>query len=132
MNLVGAKIEEIVGIINYISKNGEWKKVNEYWLMTGSIAGINLTVRQKYYDTRLISISILGSGWLVSFAVNKRRPHTFPADKISVDCFLVLPLVSFTDETYLEKFCLHSECVLSPELFKTQMSLLRLFNSEWS
>ena len=154
MNLHGAKFEEIIGIINHIASQSteeDWTRNGKYLsgqlVCQGSIFGINLRLRHFYHDKGLGSVSLTGKGWMIHFNVTKQRPRTMPQEVQSEMVDIVLApfkaidslnhtaacrTASYTRRSDAKiKMCLHGGSIVSPEEFRKEMTILRMFSSEW-
>jgi hypothetical protein len=147
VNLYGAKFQEILGVMNHIASDAsfeDWKLVSGQLVCEGLISGVNLRLRHLYHDKGLSRVSLTGKGWMAGFDVTKRRPRSMPDDVISETANVVLahPLVIrlVSKEAYINshvtifpdpKLCFHGGGIVSPEAFRTEMTILRMFSSEW-
>ena len=151
MNLHGAKFEEIIGIINHAAREaGEWRLSNGQLVTEVLIYGVNLRLRHVYHDKGLTFVSLTGQGWNVSFNVTKQRPRSM-ADEVRSEMadIMLAPQEAITllSREYgklmaharnrgtfgppAARLCFHGGGIMSPEEFRKEMSLLRLFSSEW-
>ena len=132
MELFGAKFEEVSGVMNAVAKDANefnsWRKQNDFWIADGSISGISIRLRQRFIDSVMTSMSISGNGWMVNFMVNRRVPLKLPEDAFSATVNVEHARMKNSTN---RKLCLHSATVVSPEEFRKEMSLLRMFSSEW-
>lgn len=137
MNLYGARFDEVIDVINAITREAAWEKTSKKGLytVTGNISGVQLRVRQQFHDKGLTAISISGNGWLISFVATKRRPMKLPKDQEAIMADLWLaphPLPHDPCKRQTGCVCLHTPVVISPEQFQTEMALLRMFDTEWA
>ena len=133
--LFGATPEEVIGIINYVSghEDTSWTAHGDQRTGEALIAGITLRVRQVFHDKGLTRLSITGNGWMIGFTVTHRRPRNLPESQPSMVTKIELanhPSVAKHGRAAM--LCLHGLTVVSPENFRKEMALLRMFNSEWA
>jgi hypothetical protein len=136
-----------------------WQIVRGQLVTQGLVAGVNLRLRHVYNDNGLCHLSLTGNRWNVSFKVNRLRPRSMPDDEISqyADIVFAPPeIIQLISKTYAKRLvvsrisrsvvsrasrsvmeppvnheCLHSFHIMSPEEFRTEMTILRMFASEW-
>lgn len=135
--LYGATPEEVIGIINYVTQHEDTRWTAHGDLRTGEalIAGITLRVRQTFHDKGLTRLTVTGNGWMIGFNVTHRRPRNLPDDQPSLTTQIDLanhPSVMTKYKGAAAMLCLHGLTVVSPERFRREMALLRMFNSEWA
>ena len=139
MDLFGARFEEVVGVMNAVATEANdtngWRLQGEYAIAEGLISGISIRLRQRFVSGTLTAISITGKGWMVNFNVNRREPNNLPADVPRFSPEIVqsnwFGFSHASPGKLVRKFCLHTPSVMSPEEFRTEMTLLRMFSSEW-
>ena len=138
MELYGAKLSEVVGLINATSGEG-WKKAGPMlWIVERLIVGCTLRVRETFHPKGLTKVALVGNGWMVSFDVTKRRPRSLPDAAWSTQASLVTPVQAYnkaqrpvSESREPISLSIHGGSVLSPEAFQKEMCLLRMFASEW-
>lgn len=132
MELFGAKFEEVVGVMNAVATDANefnsWRKQGDFRIADGSISGISVRLRQRFINEVMTSMSISGNGWMVNFMVNRRLPLSLPKDEFSATVNIEHSRIKNSTN---RKLCLHSATVVSPEEFRREMTLLRMFSSEW-
>lgn len=132
MDLFGAKFEEVVGVMNAVATDANefnsWRKQGDFRIADGSISGISVRLRQRFINEVMTSMSISGNGWMVNFMVNRRLPLSLPKDEFSATVNIEHSRIKNSTN---RKLCLHSATVVSPEEFRREMTLLRMFSSEW-
>ncbi len=132
MNLYGAHFHELVGIINAIASGGEWAPMGgNRWMVEGNIAGVVLRVRHTYHDKGLANVTITGNGWMASFQVTRQRPRSMKEDVRSEMATMILAPYE-RNAPFDKKLCLHTASMISPDAFQTEMTILRMFETEWS
>ncbi len=130
----GAKVEEVIGVINYVSGSEDtvWTAHGDQRTGQASIAGITLRVRQTFHDKGLTRLSVTGNGWMVGFNVTRQRPRNLSADIASLTTQINLAKHPSVEKNGVSAMLtLHGLTILSPDQFRKEMSLLRLFSSEW-
>lgn len=155
VNLHGAKFEEIIGVINHVGREAAdpsaWRLSSGILLTEGLIYGVNLRMRHMYTDHGLKHVSLTGKGWNLSFAVTFQRPRSMPDEQRSEFADIVLApqeAIRLMTKTYakvlvnsrasrsvmepiVNRHCFHGGGIISPEEFRTEMTILRMFSSEW-
>jgi hypothetical protein len=133
MNLHGAKLSEVIGVINAVTRDAQWTKHGLLFITEGNIAGVTLRVRQTFHEKGLSILSLTGNGWMLSFQVTRQRPRNMADDVASEMVWLFLaPWNRFIDPAEFNKrLCVHTLCIISPDKFQKEMTLLRMFDSEW-
>lgn len=133
----GAKVEEVLGLISYVVQHDEtrWTAQGDNRTGEAMVAGITLRVRQLFHGKGLTRLSITGNGWMIGFNVTHRRPRNLPENVASITTQIDLanhPSVGQKYKGAAAMLCLHGLTILSPEAFRKEMALLRMFNSEWA
>ena len=125
----GAKIEEVLGLINYVTRHEDtyWTAHGDHRTGEALIAGIRLRVRHSLTDKGLSRLTITGNGWMIGFNVTIRRPRNLPSEQSWMTA-----RVELHDRRGAAMLCLHGLTILSPEEFRNEMALLRMFSSEWA
>lgn len=131
----GARVEEVIGVINYIVQEDDtrWSSQGDQRTGENNIAGLTLRVRQLFHNKGLTRLSMTGNGWMVAFNVTYRRPQALPAVAVSMSTEIALashPSVMRKGKAAM--LCLHGLTVVGPEEFRKEMALLRMFSSEWA
>lgn len=132
--LFGARIDEVITLINHVVQNGErLAQPNMLDVYESEVAGgIVLRVRQQFHEKGLTRVSLSGKGWMLSLTVTKKRPRNLEDSVPSVlhDMFV------FNRDTgrglTLKSLTFFNPSFLSPDEFRKEMTLLRMFNSEWA
>ena len=141
MIIGGARVKEIIGIINSVAVENEFVPTqNGYRMASGLISGISLRVRQRFTDFsksgKITDVSVNGRNWMISFRVNKRKPRAL-LDEYSEMLDLYTPSWDinyqgvYKSPLTASKMCIHTPCIIGEDEFRKEMSLLRLFSSEW-
>ena len=136
MNIFGAKADELVGVANYVARemnaSETWvTKDHVSWYGEGNIAGIRIKLSYHWPNAHPSMFSLLGNGWMVSFQMKRRVPNLAPNTETAY-VELVLPHPhSRRQREPVEEYYIFSPTVLSPDQFLRDMTLLRLFSSEW-
>lgn len=133
----GAKVEEIIGIINYVTtrEDTRWTAQGDQRTGENNVVGITLRVRQLFHDKGLTRLSVSGNGWMVAFNVTRQRPRNLPADMPSITTQIDLanhPSVMKVHKGQGAMLTLHGLTMISPDQFRKEMALLRMFSSEWA
>lgn len=133
----GAKVEEVLGLINYVVQQDDtrWTAHGDQRTGEAMIAGITLRVRQVFHEKGLTRLSLTGNGWMIAFNVTHRRPRNLADHITSITAQIDLanhPSVMSKYKGSAAMLCLHGLTILSPDQFRKEMALLRMFNSEWS
>jgi len=135
MDLQGAKLSEVIGVINAICRDAEWERKGSFLYITqGAIAGVQLRVRQTFHEKGLTNLSISGNGWLLSFQVTRQRPRSMADDVPSEMVWLFLSdrWATRVGKDASQRLCVHTVCIISPDAFQKEMTLLRMFETEWA
>jgi hypothetical protein len=136
MNLHGAKLSEIVGLMNRIAQN-DWtrlsppKAAKAIWQASENVAGMNLRVVHTYHAKGLENMTLRGNGWIVSLMVTKQRPRSFEDDVPSESVNLWLARNATVPNMITARLCVHTPFIISPDQFQKEMTILRMFSSEW-
>lgn len=107
---------------------GDWKINKDLAVYSGNLAGIPLKLRYDVKNKKTISISGSNYNWLLSFSLSSRRKdgqEYFARD-------INLPVIKPRQQILGCSPYFHSPCVLSPEGFQKEMTILMLFCSEWN
>lgn len=133
----GAKVEEVLGLIAYVVQHEDtrWTAQGEQRTGEAMIAGITLRVRQLFHEKGLTRLSLSGNGWMIGFNVTHRRPRQLGDHVTSITTQIDLanhPSVMQKYKGSAAMLCLHGLTILSPDQFRKEMALLRMFNSEWA
>lgn len=133
----GAKVDEVLGVINYITTHEDtrWTPQGDQRTGENNIAGITLRVRQLFHDKGLTRLSISGNGWMVAFNVTRQRPRNLPVEVTSITTQIDLanhPSVMKVHKGSGAMLTLHGLTIISPDQFRKEMALLRMFSSEWA
>jgi hypothetical protein len=140
MELYGATFRELQRLMLFITMQGDWALVARFpeyqrWRGAALIGGAPIKLTHDYdYKKGLIAASIIGKGWMIMFKVTKVRPHTLPKEvptEIVTALYAPRAVMVAGIPVISHRHCFQQPSILSPEHFRTQMSLLRMFSSEW-
>ena len=121
----GTAIGLIIAITHQARQYENWTIIKNIAYFSGTIGGIPLTVRYDYKTKKNISISSRNYNWLLSFKLAGRMPA-----EEGIGCDIWLPEVKTQKSIKYFKF-FNDPCVLSPEGFQKEMTILMLFSAEW-
>lgn len=114
MDFCGARLDEILGLIRKIARDGE--RADHGRRIALAVGGIELNIRAIKGR-----ITLIGNGWAVSFVGS---PRSIPKNGVPPSGSKIL----IGDQL----FHLHDpSSVIGEAAFKHQMALVRLFGSEW-
>jgi hypothetical protein len=138
-DLKGARFEEVMGLMNLISTEGVWRPYNPgymgLYIADHEVFGSPVSVRQQFHPKGLTVLSLGGQGWLLKFSVTKRRPTSFQPGQWSELAKITARDPDrkklITPELTTTTLCVHTPAFIDPEKFRTQMTILRMFSSEW-
>jgi len=131
-SLYGARASEITALINKVVGEGErQQRPKRLEVFEGEVAGgIRLRVQHQSHEKGLTRTSLCGNGWMISFTVTKQRPRNLEEHIPSV----AAPINIYDEEkkrVERKNLCLFNPSVLSPEAFRKEMTLLRMFDDQW-
>lgn len=139
-------MEELIGLMNHVAANAtDWQAHYREGIVncTGSICGIALTLSHTYLSSGLYKVSLRGHGWRADLTATRARPPHMPRGQQSEEHEInsapanIIGKLSQGGAIWARKnprpiLCFHGHGISGgADKFKQEMSLLRVFSSEW-